>query len=90
MMLAEQQGIPRYLIGGLGGYASTLVSQLVPFSLKNDLPRKENEELFATNDVSACVGIVFQSLCKRYWTHGSSNLPEPDFRAFQDQIQWRI
>lgn len=75
MALAEMHGIPRYLIGGLGGYSQKLAQELTPTSLRNELSREGNIELFGTGDVSSCVNIVFENLCQHYWAHKSIKLP---------------
>lgn len=75
MALAEQHKIPRYLIGGLGGYSQKMATELTPTSLNNELSREQNIELFGTNDVSACVNIVFENLCLQYWANKSVLLP---------------
>lgn len=62
MALAEKKGIPRFLIGGLGGFARKLAKELTPSSLNNSLSQKANIMLFGTDDVSACVNIVFEHL----------------------------
>lgn len=62
MDLAEKKGIPRFLIGGLGGFSETLAGQLTPSSLNNELTQDENVTLFGTNDVAACVHILFKHL----------------------------
>jgi hypothetical protein len=64
MKLAEEKGIPRFLIAGLGGFASKLAAELTPSSLGNSLSREENVALFSTNDVSACVNILFDHLAR--------------------------
>lgn len=74
MHLAEMRRIPRYLIGGLGGYAQEMAKELTPISLDNDLSIEENVELFGTNDVSSCVHIVFENLCQQYWANNALNL----------------
>jgi hypothetical protein len=64
MAFAKQKGIPRFLVGGLGGFAQKLAGQLTPVSLKNSLPRDKNVALFGTDDVSACVNILFEHLSR--------------------------
>lgn len=86
MYLAERLGIPRFLIGGLGGYSSRMAADLIPESLHNDLDREKNEALFATNDVSSCVNIVFEDLCRRVWEHKASHLRRPDPDEFKSEI----
>ncbi|AZS80096.1 hypothetical protein ELS24_17520 [Achromobacter spanius] len=68
MALAEKRKIPRYLIGGLGGYSQQLAAELTPASLNNELSIAENVELFGSDDVASCVNIIFESLCRHYWS----------------------
>jgi SLOG cluster2 len=60
--LAEQKGIPRFLIGGLGGLAKKLTGELAPARLNNGLSEETNLRLFATNDVAACVNVLFEHM----------------------------
>jgi hypothetical protein len=62
MALAERKAIPRFLIGGLGGFARKLAKELTPSGLNNSLSHEENVVLFGTGDVSACVNILFEHL----------------------------
>lgn len=62
MTLAERKGLPRFLIGGLGGFARKLAKELTPSDLKNSLSHKANVTLFGTDDVSACVNVLFGHL----------------------------
>jgi len=64
MALAEEKGIPRFLVGGLGGFAQELVKDLTPSSLNNFLPHEESVELFGTRDITACVSILFEHLAR--------------------------
>jgi hypothetical protein len=64
MELAKKKGIPRFLIAGLGGFARTLAEELTPSSLGNSLSRKSNVSLFSTDDVGACVNILFEHLAR--------------------------
>lgn len=64
MQLAAAKQIPRFLIGGMGGYASKYARNVVPSSLQNGLNDEENALLFGTSDVSACVNVLFEKLCK--------------------------
>lgn len=90
MALAERQKIPRYLIGGLGGYSQKLAKELTPTSLNNELSMKENIELFSTNDVAACVNIVFENLCKHYWTNKLMQLSSINLSNVQEFIHTTI
>jgi SLOG cluster2 len=62
MTLAEKQGIPRFLVGGLGGFARELAKDLTPSALNNSLSHDANVTLFGTDDVSACVNVLFEHL----------------------------
>lgn len=86
MELARKRSIPRYLVGGLGGYSQKLAEQLTPKSLNNSLSQAKNEALFGTDDVSSCVSIVFENLCQQYWQNGFSNLQKPDLLTVSDLI----
>lgn len=64
MELAQEKRIPRFLIAGLGGFARKLAGELTPPSLHNSLSRRANVTLFSTNDVSACVNLLFVHLAR--------------------------
>jgi len=64
MEMAGKKGIPRFLIGGMGGFAAQYARELTPSSLHNGLSDEENAQLFNTSDVSACVNVVFERLTK--------------------------
>lgn len=64
MEMAAAKGIPRFLVGGMGGFASELAQELTPRELRNGLSDEENALLFSTTDVSACVNAVFEQLCR--------------------------
>lgn len=85
--LAEKKGIPRFLVGGLGGLTQKLASELDPSKLNNSLPEEANMTLFRTDDVAACVNVLFEHLA------GSATLAksavqsirwDPKFRAIID------
>ncbi|EOZ7622886.1 hypothetical protein AB5R26_000990 [Enterobacter mori] len=90
MHLAEKLRIPRYLVGGLGGYSKKLAKELTPASLNNLLSREENVELFGTDDVSSCVQIIFENLCQKYWTDSSLNLSPTYLDAVEHLIDKKI
>jgi len=50
------------LVGGLGGFARELAKELTPSALNNSLSHDANVTLFGTNDVSACVNVLFEHL----------------------------
>jgi hypothetical protein len=60
--LAGHKGIPRFLIGGLGGFAKKLAGELEPAKLNNALSDEANLTLFGTNDVAACVSVLFEHI----------------------------
>ena len=64
MDMAATKGIPRFLIGGMGGYAARYARELTPSSLRNGLSDEKNTVLFGTSDVSACVNVVFEQLAR--------------------------
>jgi len=64
MTLAQEKAIPRFLVGGLGGFARRLAKELTPSSLNNALSQKANATLFGTDDVSACVNVLFEHLAR--------------------------
>jgi SLOG cluster2 len=90
MALAEMHKIPRYLIGGLGGYSQKLAAELTPRSLNNELSMKENVQLFGTADVSSCVNIVFENLCQHYWTHKRIQLPLTTLSGVEEFIRTTV
>jgi len=62
MKLAENWSIPRFLVGGLGGFSAQLASKLMPRSLRNGLSEEQNLSLFSSNDVAAAVNVLFEHL----------------------------
>lgn len=78
MKLAQQKGIPRFLVAGLGGFARELAGELTPSSLDNALSREANITLFSTNDVAASVNILFEHLTQ------SKELPQ----AALQPVKW--
>jgi hypothetical protein len=62
MDLAERKRLPRFLLAGMGGYAAEYAKDLTPRTLRNGLSDEENVLLFSTNDVSACVNVLFDHL----------------------------
>jgi hypothetical protein len=60
--LAEQKGIPRFLVGGLGGLTQKLAADITPSRLNNSLPDEANHTLFTTDDVAASVNVLFGHL----------------------------
>lgn len=87
MMLAKMKGIPRLLVGGLGGYARTLAEELTPSDLNNSLSRRQNVTLFGTEDVSTCVNVLFEHLARSKQLAKAANQPikwNPGLRAILD------
>ncbi len=87
MELAGTRGIPRFLIGGLGGFAQELAKQLAPSSLRNALSDEANLELFRTNDVAASVNILFNHLAESRALAQSAFQPvkwNPELRVILD------
>jgi hypothetical protein len=87
MVLAQEKGIPRFLVAGLGGYARKLAKDLTPSSLGNSLSRKANVTLFSTNDVSSCVNVIFEHLARSKALAKSALQPikwNPDLQAILD------
>jgi hypothetical protein len=76
--LAKQKGIPRFLIGGLGGFTKRLAGELAPSKLNNALSDEANMTLFGTDDVAACVNVLFEHLA------GSEQLA----RAAIQPVKW--
>lgn len=62
MRMAAEKGIPRFLIGGLGGASRGLASKLVPENLGNFLSYDDNVTLFGTPDIAASVNVLFEHL----------------------------
>lgn len=62
MTMAGELGIPRFLVGGMGGYSRLLAETLTPTGLGNGLSREEDIALFSSDDVAACVNIIFKRL----------------------------
>jgi hypothetical protein len=90
MALAKTHKIPRYLIGGLGGYSQKLAAQLTPKSLNNGLSMKKNVDLFGTDDVSSCVNIVFENLCRNYWRNEFAQLPPTTLSGVEELIHTTV
>src|SRR5690242_21328190 len=78
MSLAAERGIPRFLIAGLGGFAKELAKELTPSELDNSLTLEQNVSLFGSDDVGACVNVVFERLA------ASRSLEESAFQP----IKW--
>lgn len=75
MRMAADKGIPRFLIGGLGGFSRDLASKLVPHSLGNFLSLEDNMMLFGTADIGACVNVLFEHLSRSKDLAGAAEQP---------------
>ena len=60
--LAREKGLPQFLIGGLGGLTKELAQRVDQKHLHNSLADEANLALFRTDDVGACVNILFEHL----------------------------
>ena len=87
MKLAARKGIPRFLVGGLGGFARKLAKELTPSALNNSLSHRANITLFGTSDVCACVNVLFEHLARSKPLAASAIQPikwNPGLRAILD------
>jgi SLOG cluster2 len=75
MKMAADKGIPRFLVGGLGGASQDLASKLVPQSLGNFLSHEDNVTLFGTSDIGASVNVIFEHLSHSKELAGASRQP---------------
>ena len=64
IQLAQEKGVPQFLIVVLGGFARELATRLTPSSLNNTLSRRSNVALFKTDDVAATVNLLFDHLAR--------------------------
>ncbi len=66
LILAQERRLPCFLVGGLGGMAAELARRQDlgndGLALNNGLEARVNEELMASQDVAACVGLIFEHL----------------------------
>jgi hypothetical protein len=58
----REKGIPQFLIGGLGGLTKELAETVKVPQLSNSLSDEANLLLFRTDDVAACVNVLFEHL----------------------------
>jgi len=75
MRMAADKGIPRFLIGGLGGFSQSLAGGLISQSLGNFLPHQDNVTLFGTPDIGACINVLFEHLSRSKELVGASRQP---------------
>jgi hypothetical protein len=76
--LAQEKGLPRFLVGGLGGLTRELTQSIDPSKLDNSLPDEVNMTLFRTDNVAACVSVLFEHLA------GSESLAQ----SAQQPVRW--
>lgn len=64
--LAQKRGLPCFVVGGLGGEAAQVAERfkLDPDSLRNGLSREKNAELLSSDNIAACVSIVFEHIAQ--------------------------
>jgi hypothetical protein len=87
MTFAARKGIPRFLIGGMGGYARELAATLAPRSLNNFLSDEQNVILFSTNDIGSCINVLFEHLAQSRELRQAALQPvkwNPDIRKVVD------
>ena len=69
LTLAQERKLPCFLVGGLGGMAAELARRQDPsgsgLALNNGLEAQANEALMTSQDVAACVGLIFEHLVHR-------------------------
>ena len=87
IQLAQEKGVPQFLIAGLGGFARELATRLTPSSLNNSLSRRSNVALFKTDDVAATVNLLFDHLARSKSLSRAALKPvkwNPDLRKILD------
>jgi hypothetical protein len=91
--LAQQKGLPRFLVGGLGGLTRELSQSIDPSKLDNSLPDAVNMTLFRTDNVAACVNVLFEHLAVSESLAKSAQHPtrwNPERRAIVDDRDGRV
>jgi hypothetical protein len=83
VQLARERGIPRFLIGGLGGNTRDVARRATPASLDNFLTRDANSTLLRTTDVSASVNVLFEHFIKS--SELSKSLRRPYYWDFESR-----
>jgi hypothetical protein len=71
--LARSKGWPCFIVGGFGGEAARWAKQFDPTSLNNGLTQDQNQTLLTSDNVAACVGVLFDHLAR----HRASLLRSP-------------
>ena len=84
--MAEEKGLPRFLVGGLGGLTGKLTDAIAPSRLGNSLSDEVNLTLFRTSNVAACVNVLFEHLASSESLAKSADQPmmwNPEMGAIQ-------
>jgi hypothetical protein len=91
--MAQERGLPRFLVGGLGGLTQKLTESIKPSNLGNSLSDEVNLTLFHTDNVASCVNVLFEHLAKSKALAKYSPLPvrwDRDRQAMVDQRNGRV
>lgn len=91
--MAQDKGLPRFLVGGLGGLTRKLADSVEPSKLGNLLSDEVNQTLFRTDNVAACVNVLFEHLASSEPLAKSAQPPvrwDPEQRAIVDQRNGRV
>jgi hypothetical protein len=91
--MAQELGLPRFLVGGLGGLTRKLADSIDPSKLGNSLSDEVNLTLFRTNNVAACVNVLFEHLASSESLAKFAQPPvrwDPEQRAIVDPRSGRI
>lgn len=86
--MAQEKGLPRFLIGGLGGLTHKLTESIAPSKLDNALSDEVNLSLFRTDNVAACVNVLFEHLASSESLAKAAQQPvrwNPERRVIVDQ-----
>jgi len=91
--MAQEKGLPRFLVGGLGGLTRKLTDSIAPSKLGNSLSDEVNLTLFRTDNVAACVNVLFEHLAGSESLAKSAQPPvrwDPEQRAIVDQRDGKV
>ncbi len=91
--IAQDKGLPRFLVGGLGGLTRKLADSIDPSKLGNFLSDEVNLTLFRTDNVAACVNVLFEHFASSESLEKSTQPPvrwDPEQRAIVDQRRGRV